>query len=110
MEILKEKLEQGVLLSLQGRFDTLAAQEFEQTIMGVIEDGAARLVIDCQKMDYMSSSILRVFLMALKAIRRQNGKIILTGLQDHIREVFDLSGFLNLFEVFATREAALAAI
>jgi anti-sigma B factor antagonist len=58
----------------------------------------------------MSSSILRVFLLALKTIRRNNGKIILTSLQDHIEEVFDISGFLDLFEIYPTREDAFAAI
>ena len=110
MEILKEKLDQGVLMQMQGRFDTLAAPEFEQQLMNTIEEGATLIIIDCEQMNYMSSSILRVFLMALKAIRRSEGKIVLTNLQDHIREVFDISGFLDLFEIYSTREDALAAI
>jgi stage II sporulation protein AA (anti-sigma F factor antagonist) len=110
MTIHTEKIEQGELLRLQGRFDTLAAPEFEQQIMATIEAGAGVLIIDCEQLDYMSSSILRVFLLALKTIRRRNGKIVLTNLQEHIKEVFDISGFLDLFEVFSTREDALDAI
>lgn len=110
MEIIRENIDQGVLLHLRGRFDTLAAPEFEQQIMTIIEEGTTLLVIDCKEMNYMSSSILRVFLMALKTIRRNNGKIAVADLQTHIKEVFDISGFLDLFEIFSTREEALAAI
>jgi anti-anti-sigma factor len=110
MEIQKEIISQGALLHLQGRFDTLAAQEFEQQMMATIEDGAAFLIFDCNKMDYISSSTLRVFLIGLKTMKRRNGKVILTNLQDHIKEVFDISGFLDLFEIFSSREDALAAI
>ncbi len=110
MQIRKEIIDQGVLLHLEGRFDTLAAQDFEQQLMSIIDEGAVSLIIDCQNMDYISSSILRVFLLALKTIRRKSGKIVLTNLQDHIREVFDISGFLDLFEIYSTREDALAAI
>lgn len=110
MEIHKELIDQGVLIHLKGRFDTLAAKEFEQKMMSTINEQVNTIVVDCSDVDYVSSSTLRVFLFALKTIRQRNGKIILTDLQDHIREVFDISGFLNLFEVFSTREEALAAI
>jgi anti-anti-sigma factor len=110
MEIQQEKIENGVLLKLKGRFDTLAAPEFEKQVMAVIDDEAVLLIIDCKHMNYMSSSILRVFLMALKTIRKNRGKIVLTDLQEHIAEVFDLSGFLDLFEVFTTRDDALSAL
>ena len=110
MEIKKELIDQGVLIHLKGRFDTLAAKEFEQKMMSTINEQVNTIVVDCSDVDYVSSSTLRVFLFALKTIRQRNGKIVLTGLQEHIREVFDISGFLNLFEVFSTREDALEAI
>jgi anti-anti-sigma factor len=110
MEIHRETIDQGTIIHLQGRFDTMAAVEFEKEIMSIIEDGAKLLIIDCKEMNYMSSSILRVFLLGLKTIRRNNGKIYLADLQTHIKEVFDISGFLDLFEIFSTRDEALAAI
>jgi anti-anti-sigma factor len=110
MEIERHNIDQGVLLHLRGRFDTLAAPEFEQQIMTIIDERTTLLIIDCKEMNYMSSSILRVFLLALKTIRRNNGKILVADLQPHIKEVFDISGFLDLFEIYSTREEALAAI
>ena len=110
MKIETEAIEGGVLFRLHGRFDTLAAQEFEKQLMSTIEAGATLLIIDCKHMAYISSSTLRIFLLALKTIKRNNGKIMLTSLSDHIREVFDISGFLYFFDIFTTTEEALAAI
>ncbi|TFG96106.1 MAG: anti-sigma factor antagonist [Calditrichales bacterium] len=110
MEISKESFDRGVLLALKGRFDTLAAAEFEQEMRSTIDKGVNKIVVDCTEMDYVSSSTLRVFLFALKTIRQSSGKIVLINLQAHIREVFEISGFLDLFEIFSTKEDALAAI
>ena len=110
MEIHKEIHKKAILLQLKGRFDTLAAPQFEQQLMAVIDEDLPLLIIDCAQMNYMSSSILRVFLMALKKARAANSKIILTSLQEYIKEVFDLSGFLDLFETYESSEQALASI
>ena len=110
MEIRIELTETVTHIRLEGRFDTLAATEFDKEIRSIIAGGAKKVVIDCTEMDYVSSSTLRVFLYALKTIRQGSGKIVLINLQSHIREVFEISGFLDLFDIFKTKEEALAAI
>ncbi len=94
-------------LELKGRIDSLTSGEFEMQIMDLINSGETRLVADCTQLEYASSSALRVFLMALKSLRRKDGELVLFGLQPQIREVFDISGFLDLFQIYQDRDEAI---
>jgi anti-anti-sigma factor len=58
-------------------------------------------------MNYISSSGLRVFLVAQKKVLSLNGKLILCNMQPTIQEIFRISGFSNLFRIFDTLEEAL---
>jgi anti-anti-sigma factor len=74
-----------VILALSGKLDTTNAKTFEDKILGLINSGAQRLVVDLSQLEYVSSSGLRVFLLAAKRLHRSNGKIALYSLNDHIR-------------------------
>jgi anti-anti-sigma factor len=58
-------------------------------------------------MDYVSSSGLRILLMALKRITMAKGKFVLCSLQENIREIFEISGFTTIFEIYSNEEDAL---
>ena len=110
MELLTEQEGKRLILNLNGRIDTLASQRFETEMTKIIEKGETDLVADCSQLEYVSSSALRVFLVTLKSLKRKNGQFVLFGLQPQIREVFDISGFLDLFQVFDDRKEALGVI
>ena len=107
MEIRTEKTNDRLIIQLTGRIDTLSAQSFEEKMLHLIEEGETDLVADCSQLEYVSSSALRVFLVALKTLKRKNGRFVLYGLQPQIREVFDISGFLDLFQIYANKEEVL---
>ena len=66
-------------------------------------------VIDLAGVDYVSSAGLRVILLAGKRLKAGGGRLALAGLRDNVREVFEMSGFLTLFPVLPTVDAALVA-
>jgi anti-anti-sigma factor len=45
--------------------------------------------------------------MALKKVTLSKGKFVLCGLQENIREIFEISGFTNIFEIYPDKEEAL---
>ena len=110
MEIITEQIGNKLILNINGRIDTLTSRDFESELIKIIESGKTDLIGDCTGLDYVSSSALRVFLVALKTLKRKNGRFVLLGLQPQIHEVFDISGFLDLFQVYNNREDALAVI
>jgi anti-anti-sigma factor len=70
--------------------------------------GNDRVVVDLSGVDYISSAGLRVMLTLAKRVRDRKGALALTGLEDAVRQVFELAGFLPLFRIEATRDAAVA--
>jgi anti-sigma B factor antagonist len=94
-------------ISLSGRLDAYAANDVERKLDSVLAAGQTHLVINLGRLDYISSSGLRVLLAALKRARKQQGDIRLACLQPYVREVLDIAGFTQLFQIFAKEEDAV---
>ncbi len=96
-------------IAINGRLDAVTAAAAEADINKVIESGATRLVLNLAGLEYVSSAGLRVLLVIAKKMSRQNGRIVLCGLQDTVREVFTISGFLSIFLIAADEAEAVRA-
>ena len=99
MEITINKVEEATTVHFVGRLDTPASQEAMEVINPVMEDAGGTIILDCEKLSYISSSGLRIFLSIRKAAILKGGKVIVKGINDDIRSVFMMTGFLNLFEI-----------
>lgn len=99
MEISESKVDNQIVVSLGGRIDSTAAVEFEEKLIQTIDGGARTLVVDFQKVQFISSAGLRVLLLAAKKVKPYSGKILLSGMSKDVREVFDISGFSSIFEI-----------
>jgi len=110
MEIVGEKRGAVDLLALRGKLDAGTANILEQKLMAAIAAGSTQFLLNCSALDYVSSAGLRVLLMAAKKLKGGNGRILLSSLQPHILEVFDIAGFSTIFPIHETDEAALRAL
>ena len=63
-------------------------------------------MIDGGTLDYISSTGLRVLLVAAKRLKAVEGKIVLSSLKPHILEVFEIAGFKSIFPIYATADQA----
>ena len=84
---------------LAGRLDTPAAAEVLQQIQPLLDHAGDTLLLDCSDMTYISSSGLRIFLTLRKAAAAAGGRVVIEGLSSEIRQVFMMTGFLQLFEI-----------
>lgn len=107
MEITERKMDNVTVIGIAGRLDTTNYSILEKKLMDMIANQQDRIIVECSKMDYVSSSGLRILLMALKKITQSRGKFVLCGLQENIREIFEISGFTNIFEIYAGEEESL---
>ena len=107
MEILDKKIGDVNMISLCGRLDASSATDVESKLNSLIDAAQVRLVVSLDKLDYISSSGLRVLLAELKKVRKQQGDIRLACLKPYVREVFDIAGFTQLFKIFDKEEAAV---
>ncbi|MDR0494340.1 MAG: STAS domain-containing protein [Treponema sp.] len=83
-----------VVLSLFGRLDTANAPMLERKIRQWEE--IPELILDFAGLDYISSMGLRVLLQAKKALKEKNRQLVIKNMNESIREVFQMTGFLNL--------------
>ena len=99
MPILQEKIEEtGVtILRPVGRVDSTNAPELEKMLRAALDGGALKVLFDLEKLDYISSAGLRVILMAAKKLGKGVGRVVLTGMQEEVHNVFVMSGFLAMF-------------
>ena len=72
--------------------------------------GAAKLVIDFSSLDYISSAGLRVLLGTAKRLSQAKGALRLFGLNETVREVFEISGFATILTVVDTEANALSGL
>ena len=82
-------------IALDGRLDTITAPEFE-SFLGKNYSGNLGLVIDCEKLTYISSAGLRVLLAAQK---RTKGAMKLTNVCELVMEVFEITGFADILTI-----------
>ena len=83
---------------LDGQLDTAAAVEVEQQLQPLYENEDKDIVMDCEKLEYIASSGLRILLSILKRAKAHGHTVTLKGLNDDIKNVFKMTGFINLFQ------------
>ena len=99
MEVKINKQDDVTTIRLIGRLDTPSAQEVGKELTPLQETANGTIILDCEDLSYISSSGLRIFLSLRKAAAVKGGKVIVRNINDSIRNVFMMTGFLNLFEV-----------
>ncbi len=115
MEISHKRMNRVDLLSISGRLDALHAPELKQRIDELFDAGRNRLVLDLGSLEYVASPGLRVLIEARKKARDrkltdlEGGDVRIAALPDRIREVFDLTGFTSLFEIYPDTTEAVGS-
>ena len=93
------KQDSAITASVSGRLDTPAAVKAQQEIVPLLENADKEITLDCTKLDYISSSGLRLFLTIRKEAAAKGGKMIIENINDEIKKVFMMTGFFNLFDI-----------
>ena len=97
MEIVKKQDGSNLTISLEGRLDTTTAPQLETELKQSL-DGIEALEFDLSKLDYISSAGLRVLLSAQKTMNKQ-GEMKVTGANDELKEIFDVTGFVDILNI-----------
>jgi anti-anti-sigma factor len=96
MEIQKKIDNSIVTLSLIGRLDTNTASELEAAIH---EINSVDLILDCEKLEYVSSAGLRVLLLIQKKVNNSIKSFTLTNVCEDVKEVLHMTGFLSIINI-----------
>ena len=93
MKITKSMNEDVLTIALEGRLDTNTSSELENEVQDL--SGIKGLVFDLEKLEYISSSGLRILLSCQKKMNVQ-GSMIVKNASDSIKEIFDITGFSDI--------------
>lgn len=89
----------GLLAVISGRLDTPSAVKAQKEIIPLLENADKEITLDCEQLEYISSSGLRLFLTIRKETAAKGGKVVIQNINDKIKKVFMMTGFFNLFEI-----------
>ena len=83
--------------TLKGEMDTAAAVEAEEVLKPLYQSNGKDVVIDCTELEYIASSGLRILLSILKAAKACGHQVVMRNVNEDIKNVFELTGFVNIF-------------
>ena len=93
-----EEIDGKYLATLEGEMDTAAALEAEEVLKPIYNSEGKDVIIDCTNLEYIASSGLRILLSILKGAKANGSKVVMRGLNDDIKNVFKLTGFISIFD------------
>lgn len=99
-----------LIIRVEGALDTNSSGQLESLLVEHLDRGARRIILELTEMDYVSSVGLRVFLSSLKRLKASEGRLLLSGLNDEVREIFDMAGFSPLFEIVSSLDEARSCL
>ena len=112
MTVLPRRFANATVLSVSGRLDQDTCDDFRGELMKHVEqtgrDGGA-IILDLDGLEYVSSAGLRCFMLASRQAKTQHGRIVVAALQPMVMEIFEISHFNLVFQVFPTVREAVAA-
>jgi anti-anti-sigma factor len=98
METRIEELDGKWIATLEGEMDTAAAVEAEEILKPLYNSEGKDVIIDCEKLEYIASSGLRILISILKGAKAGGSKVVMRGVNDDIKNVFKLTGFNTIFD------------
>jgi len=83
--------------------------EGRRVVQRNVASGDVRLVVNCEELNYISSAGLGVFMSFIEEVRDLGGDIHIAALIPKVRQVFEILGFTEIFQLFPTVDEAVAS-
>lgn len=99
-----------LIIQTEERVDSANAQAFYQELDSAIESDDRAVVMDMERLAYISSAGLRVILQTARKLQQQNAKFAICSLSGTVREVFEISGFDRVIDIHPSQADAVAAV
>lgn len=97
------------VIEIVGELDTTTAYNVQSQILPLAEK-SHKILLDMSGITYMSSAGLRILLTLYRSIKERHGEIVLVGLNEDIKDIMSITGFLDFFTTFDNREDGLKSL
>ena len=113
MNVSSRRFANAVVLRVDGRLDQDTCSDFTRELMTYVDTiahGGGAIILDLAGLEYVSSAGLRCFMLASRQAKAQSGRIFVAALQPMVAEIFEISHFNLVFQVFPSVREALGAV
>ncbi|MCB1174860.1 MAG: STAS domain-containing protein [Leptospiraceae bacterium] len=103
------KVAQTLIVYLEGRLDVSVANEVEEALAKLIDEGNTQLVLNLDQVEYMSSSGFRACIATLRKVNAKEGSLKLCAIRPSVKRIFDVIELTSLFDIYESEAEALKA-
>lgn len=97
-------------IALIGYLDAHTVRELEEASRRTLDSGNAKLILDLQQLQYISSAGIGAIMALLQQLRRRRGDMIVLQPRPKVHEMLELLGFTDIFQIVPDRAAAMALL
>ena len=108
--VLEEREGDALVLLPTERLYSGNARSFEVLLMEFINNGERQVVVDCSRLEFISSAGMRVLLIASRALKAQAGSFAVCAMKSNVEETYRISGLHRVISTETSRAAALEAV
>lgn len=109
MQINTRQVDETTIIDLSGRLDTSTSNDSYDQMSAIAKSGVTKVVLNLDKMEYVSSSGLRVILTIAKLLKSSNGDMKICHANGVVKQVLETSGFNHIIEIHGEEKDAIAA-
>src|SRR5512136_1384898 len=100
MEISTKDMKRVSLVTVSGRVDSATAPDFEKALQALVQANRSQIVLDLERVEYMSSAGIRGMVSSLKAAKGGGGDVRLAQPSQRVKEVVELAGLTSIFTMY----------
>ena len=98
------------VLSLIGEIDASNSVELDEMITDMVQGGVHNLLVDCSRLEYISSAGLGVFMSYLEEFQEKEIQLVIFGLKEKVFQVFNILGLDQLIKIRSSKQDALGEL
>lgn len=110
MEISEQRQGDIIVLIPVGRINNDTSAAFQPKLLDCVASAGSKVLVDLSGVEYISSAGLRALMMAAKQSKATNGRLAVAGLTPMVKEIFAISRFSFVVQVFDTTAEAIKAL
>lgn len=106
-----ERTEDGIaIITVAGELDLYTAPRLKEQLLSIIEEGVLKIAVDMTGIHFIDSSALGVLIGGVKRLKPKGGSLVLVSVDENVNWIFQITGLNSVFDLYNTKDAALAAL
>lgn len=107
MNLTKDEQQGKMIIRCEGRLDAISSPQLEIALNRIIDEKQNKILIDFNKIDYLSSAGMRLLLSMTKRLKTKGGQLGLFSIHEDVMEIIRMAGFEHILNIYHDEKQAL---